>query len=70
MSVEFADYQKGGRVRYARFILGGLVNFPFRGGSSRPSGLPRLGPGEYFLTDESGAYLTDENGNYLIGKDA
>ena len=37
---------------------------------SREVGLPRLGPGEYFLTDEHGAYLTDENGAYLIGKDA
>ena len=42
----------------------------WRAGGSWPSGLPRLGPGEYYLMDESGAYLTDENGNYLIGKDA
>ena len=34
------------------------------------STLPRLQPGEYFLTDENGNYLTDENGNYLIGKDS
>ena len=31
---------------------------------------PRLAAGEYFLTDENGAYLIDENGNYLIGKDS
>ena len=37
-----------------------------RGGST----LPRLRPGEYFLTDENGKYLIDENGNYLIGKDS
>jgi len=34
------------------------------------STLPRLAPGEYYLTDERGNYLTDENGAYLIGKDA
>jgi len=37
-----------------------------RGGST----LPRLAPGEYYLTDEHGNYLTNENGAYLIGKDA
>jgi len=36
-----------------------------RGGST----LPRLAPGEYYLTDEHGNYLTDESGAYLIGKD-
>lgn len=50
-----------------RSPLADILNFI--GWLSGNGGLPSLSSGEYFLTDESGAYLTDENGNYLIGKD-
>lgn len=43
---------------------------PVRWRAGGGSTLPRLQPGEYFLTDEHGNYLTDEHGNYLIGKDS
>lgn len=38
-----------------------------RWGSS--SNLPRLDPGEKFLTDDTGAYLTDDTGAYLTGEE-
>jgi hypothetical protein len=41
---------------------------PWRAGFSF-SDLPRLGPGEKFLIDDSYTYLTDENGTYLIGEE-
>ena len=65
--VTFSNFEKYGGVKksnltvdYTRSVLAR------RGGST----LPRLRPGEYFLTDENGAYLVDENGNYLTGKDS
>jgi hypothetical protein len=42
----------------------------FVGWRAGGSSLPRLDPGEKFLTDDTGAYLTDENGAYLTGEEA